>query len=139
LPVELATLERKFARAKECCEGKAPGSIELVVSCDDSGLQSVEHCEEDWESDWTFRATVRIPVEAFNSPEKSLDHGGIADGEGDIGVCMHGSNVAQVRFDGGRLDLPCEGADPGHDGWLRGWQDGSVSIILSGESNMLNV
>lgn len=86
----------------------------------DAGFELCEESGENGEGDWHLGLSIAFAMVTLDTSNEALYDGSFAGVEGEVHVCMHGSNVCKVLFDGFGLNATSEGGDPGHDGGLRG-------------------
>ena len=84
---------------------------------------------EDCELDWLLGLTVFLPVVALDAMNEPLHERRLADGEREVCVDVHQTDVGKVLLDGPRLDATGEGCNPGHDCMLGSWEERTVGVV----------
>ena len=70
---------------------------------------------ENRKSNRLFGFTALLPVVSFDASNKTLNEGGLASGEVEVGFDVHGFDVRKIAFESCRLHLRSQRGEPMHD------------------------
>lgn len=104
-----------------------------------AGDEVTEDVEQHGESDRLLRLEVLLTVVPLDPSNEALHERRLTGGKGEVHVSVHRPDVCDVLLDCPGLHPAGEVGEPGHDGDLRGGENGAVRIVETVEFDKLDV